>query len=105
MKAVARWTTKGMYAGITQHLRQIQGNHRWLVRFERVLPPDPDLTSDDENYGKDIVDHRDVTCDDPIPLTALGPYATAAMQDLFAQDGTITAKSLTWTAYRKAPKA
>lgn len=100
MTPVARWSTKGMFAGATQKLREMPGNHRWLVRFERVMPPDETLPKGHEHYGKDIVDHRDVTCDEPIPLPALGPFANAAMQDLFSADGHIVAKSLTWTAYR-----
>lgn len=88
-----------MFAGVTQKLREVPGNHRWLVRFERVLPPDETLPPDHEHYGLDRVDTRDVTCDEPIPLPALGPYASKAMSDLFSEDGTITAKRLTWTAF------
>lgn len=104
MTPVARWSTGGMYAGITQKLREMPGEHRWLVRFERVLPPDPTLPKDHEHYGLDRVDTRDVTCDAPIRLPALGPFASDAMRDLFSEDGTITAKRLTWTAYRLGGK-
>lgn len=106
MTPVARWSTGGMHAGITQKLREMPGNHRWLVRFERVSPPDPELKPGDEHFGEDRVDQRDVFCDSPIPLPALGPFADAAMRDLFSEDGHITAKRLTWTAYRlqKLPK-
>lgn len=104
MTPVARWSTKGMFAGATLRLREMKGNHRWLVRFERVLPPDPKLAPDHEHYGKDRVDHREVVCREPIPLSALGPAASAAMKDLFSEDGSITAKSLTWTAYWLPPK-
>jgi len=104
MTPVAKWNSSGNYGGLIVAFREITGDHRWLVRFLAILPPDETLAPDAEGYGKDQRVERDVVSKDEIPLDALGEFAQQSIADLFNKDGAIAAKTVSWTAYLQKPK-
>lgn len=90
MILAARYSATGMHAGIPVVCRQFQGAHRWLVKL--------DIVFDDGRR-----EEREITCDQPVPLRLLGPFATKAMQEVFG-DGPISVRKATWEAYCLTPK-
>lgn len=85
MILAARYDATGNYAGQIIRCREITGPQRWLVKFELVTP-------------EGVREEREVTCDQPIPLQALGPFASECISDLFTGKDVI-AKSASWRAY------
>jgi len=104
MTPVAKWNSSGNYSGLMVTLKQITGDHHWLVRFLAILPPDKTLAPEDEGYGRDQRVERDVVCKKACPLSALGEFAQNSISDLFNVDGAIVAKKVSWTAYLQKPK-
>lgn len=90
MILAARYDATGNYAGQIVRCREIRGPQRWMLKFELVTP-------------EGVREEREVTCDQPIPLQALGPFASECIADLFTGKDVI-AKSASWRAYIVADK-
>lgn len=89
---------KGHYAGIVSRDKPVKGPQMWLIRFTRMLPPDPNLPKGHKNYGEPIRDEREVVTDGPITIDQLGPYAQDAIKDLYV-DGVIECENARWEAF------
>ena len=85
MILACRYDATGLHAGIPVVCRQISGPQRWLVKFDLLT-------------AEGVREEREVTCDQPIPLRALGPFANECIADLFTGKDLLI-KSASWKAY------